>query len=248
MPAAAIGGMIALYQADQSANAASDSLSEQRRQADRAYGMTQQQLALEQKRYDEEKAYYAPFRKMLKQEALSNEPMGYEQDAKAISDQYGELRRRAGASGFGSGPIGLRRSQMFGLDVSEANARGQAYGRARDRRRNIRQQLGMQGNQLGATMPLPNNSASVAQVNQMGNYYGNMAGLYGQQAQQAQAQVGQAANAAGQWLGQQNFFGNNGPVKIPDTYGMNTYGGQPTYGAPTFGGNSYGGLDYYGGR
>lgn len=199
-----VGAAASAYGASQSSRAAG-------RAADQQKEMAMADLAFRQQQYDRYLGLFGPIEEQLAAEAKSTQPLDYDQNAAAIRQNYAQsLRDITGSMGMrgiagGGTDIGAQRGAAFRQagDLSGAWAQGLVN------RRNLGMQLTGRG-QIGQAAQ----GVSGGMAN-LGNFYGQQAGLYNQAAAQGWQNFGQGLQGLANMYGQGMF--NSQP---PMTYGQ----------------------------
>lgn len=181
-------------------------------------------LAFRQKMYEEAQAKYGPLEQQLIGQATSNRPLGYEMLSGQMQQQYADALRRIGEQGnIGMGGLagGAARQSQFGL----ATGLGSAYAQGQMNRLALGQSL------LGRdpTTQLGMNVSGGMQ--NMGNIYGQQAGMYGQLAGQGANAMSQSLQGLGYNLGQ--MYGQNNYINSYLNSRMSpTFSASDLYGSP----------------
>lgn len=213
---AAVGTGLSAYNGMQANSNASKAMSAQQQ-------AQQNDLAFRQQQYNRYLGLYGPVEEQLAREAQSSSPLDYERNAAQIKAQYADaLRNISGSMGMrgiaGSGQdIGAMRNAALG----QAGALSEAYAKGLINRRNLGLQLTGRGDIQHAAGGLEGGMQNLS------NFYGNQAGLFGGAAQNSWQNFG--AGLAGLGSAIQDY--RNAPQAPP--YMTNVGMGMNTSGLPT---------------
>lgn len=212
----AVMAVVSAYSASQAGSGAESGM----------YEATQQQkkiAELQRKIYEKSEAEAEPFRRAIYPQLLdiiksggtdasklTNTPM-YGAMRSPLEDQYARARESLGST-QGGGALARALAQ---LETQRAESVGRIPGQLYETAR--QEGMGLAGLNLQAG---PQSLASA------GGAYQNLAGMYGQQQQMANQQLGQAGSALGQVLYGQYLKGQSTPQSYGNTGGANYWSGQ----------------------
>lgn len=207
--AAAITGGLGLLGSGLSANAGKSAASDAAKASEQQAAAQMANLNYQKQMAKWAMGYADPSLRRLSAEAKSDQPLDYGLMAAQIRRNYANQARNL--TGLGYGRMAGMGSAMRGLQLGQASDLSQAFAEGLSKKRGLQQWLG--GTMGGAAM---------GQAGNVGQAYGGLGNVYGQQAQQAYgaAQQGwqgayQGILGAAQGLG--SYFANRQPPPAADS-------------------------------